>query len=51
MPDEQDKPSTELVPIEQPDPGNDRLIDELQDDAAPKPKRCPHCGQELPCSD
>ena len=48
MPDEKDKPSTELVPIEDADPGNDRLIDELQTEAEPKPKRCPHCGQELP---
>jgi len=47
-PDKEGVPSTELVPVEQPDPGNDRLIDDLQDEAAPKPKRCPNCGQELP---
>ena len=30
-----------------PDPGNDALIDQLQADAAPEPKRCPHCGGVL----
>jgi len=48
MPDEKDKPSTEIAPVDQPDPGNEKLIDDLQAEAAPKPKRCPHCKQELP---
>lgn len=49
MPDEKDKPSTDLVPVPtEPDPSNDKLIDDLQGEAQPKQKRCPHCGGELP---
>lgn len=35
----------ELVPV---DPSNDALLDDLQEAAKPKAKRCPHCGGELP---
>lgn len=49
MPDDKNKPSTDLVPVSaEPDPSNDKLIDDLQGEAQPKPKRCPHCGKDLP---
>lgn len=36
------------VAIPQEEASGEKLIDDLQDEAVPKPKRCPHCGGELP---
>ena len=56
MPDETDEPKPLVVtpPIDreaedalEPDPMSDE-IEKLEREAAPVPKRCPHCGKELP---
>lgn len=40
--------STLPVAVEPEDASGDHLIEQLQAEAEPKPKRCPHCGKELP---
>lgn len=51
--DHKDEPAP-LVPVSTmpavvaDDPSNDKLIAQLEAEGKPKPKRCPHCGRELP---
>ena len=55
MGDENDKgdpvplvPVATLPAVIDDDPANDKLLEQLEAEGRPIPKRCPHCGKELP---